>query len=132
METFRIVRLSRYILGSFFIIAGLNHFVMPNFYLPLIPSYLPYPEGINSAAGVAELLLGAMVIIGGDYWRSHAALGIFLLLVLFVPSHVYFIQMGSCLEEGLCVPPWIAWVRLLVIHPFLLFWAGFHYKKPRY
>lgn len=55
--------------------------------------------------------------------RDLAAWGIIVLLLLFIPSHVYFIQIGSCVEDGLCVPSWVAWVRLLIIHPLLVLWA---------
>jgi uncharacterized membrane protein len=132
MEAFRIGRFARYGLGVFFVVAGVNHFVMPEFYAPLIPPYFPYPETLNLGAGALEVVLGSTLLLGNDYWRSHAALGIFLLLLAFLPSHVYFIQVGSCLQESLCLSPWIAWVRLIIVHPLLLLWAGFHHKKPRY
>ena len=50
-----------YGLGAFFVIAGLNHFRDPGFYLPLIPDYLPFPEVLNVLSGVLEVVLGAAV-----------------------------------------------------------------------
>ena len=111
----------RYLLIGFYLFAGSYHFVNPDFYYGLIPDYLPYPKLINYASGVLEILLALGVVFPKT--RLIAAKGIILLLLLFVPSHVYFIQIGSCIENGLCVPEWLGWVRLVVIHPFLMLWA---------
>ncbi|WP_250630105.1 DoxX family protein [Rhodoflexus caldus] len=119
--------IARNLLAAFFALAGLNHFVMPEFYLPLIPDYLPFPDRINVMAGVAEVVLGVGLLIAP--LRQWAAWGIVALLVAFIPSHVYFIQIGSCVAGGLCVPPWVAWVRLLVIHPLLIGWAWYVRKR---
>jgi len=110
-----------FLLGIFFIVAGINHFVMPEFYYPLIPEYLPLPVLINYLSGIAEILLGIGLFV--NRIRYYAALGIVILMVLFIPSHVHFIAIGSCVEDGLCVHPSLAWIRLVVIHPLLILWA---------
>lgn len=110
-----------YILGIFFILSGANHFLNPAFYHPLIPDYLPFPSFVNLASGASEIAFGLGLFFLN--YRKKSAMGIFILLVLFIPSHVFFIQIGSCIPDGLCVPTWIGWLRLLVIHPLLLFWA---------
>ena len=116
-------------LGYFYLVAGINHFLTPYFYLPLIPPFFSSPEAINVLAGVAELLLGVGVLYFPT--RKRAAWGIVVLLVCFIPSHVYFIQVGSCIPEGLCVPAWIGWIRLLLIHPVLIYWAVWVAKHDR-
>jgi len=110
-----------FLLGIFFILAGINHFVMPEFYHPLIPDYFPFPVFINYASGIIEILLGLGVLITRS--RYYAALGIVVLMVFFIPSHIHFIIIGSCVEDGLCLHPAIAWIRLVVIHPLLILWA---------
>jgi uncharacterized membrane protein len=114
-------QLSSLLLGFFYLLAGVNHFWHPDFYLPLIPSYLPQPELLNYAIGVIEIILGAGVLYNNT--RKYACHGIIALLVLFIPSHIWFIQKGGCMSESLCVPVWVAWVRLLLVHPFLIWWA---------
>jgi uncharacterized membrane protein len=118
-----------YALAYFFLAAGINHFIAPEFYLPLIPPFFSYPELINVLSGIGEILLG----LGIMYFptRSRAAWGILILLIAFIPSHVYFIEIGSCIENGLCVPEWVGWVRLLIIHPILIFWAYWVAKHPK-
>ena len=110
-----------FLLGAFFIVAGINHFVMPEFYYPLIPDYFPFPVLINYLSGIVEILLGIGLFV--NRIRYYAAMGIVILMVLFIPSHVYFIVIGSCVEDGLCVHPAIGWLRLVVIHPLLILWA---------
>lgn len=117
----KLKKLSVLLLGIFFIVAGINHFLMPDFYLPLIPPYIPFPQMVNYLAGIAEIFLGIVFLV--PKYRPIASKGIILLLVLFIPSHVHFILIGSCVENGLCVHPAIAWLRLVVIHPLLIFWA---------
>lgn len=115
--------ISRVILGVFFVMAGANHFINPAFYVPLIPPYLPWHELINVTSGVIEIILGVGVLLKST--SRLAAMGIILLMVAFIPSHVYFVQEGSCIGQ-LCVAPWIGWVRLVVIHPMLIGWVWWH------
>ncbi|MDE3251309.1 MAG: hypothetical protein KGO92_00795 [Bacteroidota bacterium] len=111
----------RYTQAVFYILAGLNHFRSPSFYLGMIPPYLPWHGLINLLAGIAETLLGISLLIPAT--RKWGAYGIILLLILFIPVHIYFIQIGNCLPNGFCVPAWVGWLRLLVIHPLLIAWA---------
>lgn len=117
----------RYLFGIFFIIAGLNHFLHPEFYWPLIPPYLPWPKTINVFAGILEVI-GGMGLMSQTL-RVPAASLVLGMLVAFIPSHIHFIHIGSCIPDGLCVSPWVAWVRLLIIHPLLLA-AAFYFTRP--
>ncbi|MCU0419437.1 MAG: hypothetical protein MUC38_07235 [Cyclobacteriaceae bacterium] len=105
----------------FYVVAGINHFWHPHFYYPLIPDYLPGKTTLNIGSGLAEIALGVLLIFPRT--RLWACYGIVALLVAFVPAHVHFIQQGSCVAEGLCVPAWVGWVRLVVVHPLLMAWA---------
>lgn len=120
-------KLLRYLLTLFFIVAGVNHFINPQFYLPLIPPYFPFPEIINLVSGIVEILFGFGLLL--EKTRKAAAWGVVILLVAFIPSHVFFIQIGSCISDGLCVPAWVGWVRLVIVHPILLAWAYFCTKN---
>jgi uncharacterized membrane protein len=122
-------KLLLYVLSIFYILAGMNHFWNPAFYEPLIPPYLPNHQLINIASGVAEIILGAGVFFPAT--RKLACTGIIILLILFIPSHIHFIVIGGCADNGLCVPVWVAWVRLIVVHPILIYWA-FSYRTANY
>ncbi len=86
------------LLGAFFSLAGLYHFVNPNFYYGLIPDYLPYPMLINYGVGLVEMVLGFLVLI--PKYRKIGGYGILILLLLLIPSHIFFIQTGSCVPNG--------------------------------
>ena len=116
----KLSRLSLYLQAVFYTAAGTNHFINPEFYLPLIPDYLSEKEIINWVSGGVEILLGVGLI---TKYRARAALGIVVMLGVFIPSHIYFIQLGSCVEGSLCVDSWVSWTRLVVVHPLLMFWA---------
>ncbi len=107
-------------MALFYVAAGLNHFINPAFYLPLIPPYFPYHTLINVSSGAIEVIVGVLVI--PTFSRKWAAYGIIAMLIAFIPAHIYFIEMNSCAGE-LCVPTWIGWFRLVVIHPLLVYWA---------
>ncbi|GAB5464810.1 MAG: DoxX family protein [Candidatus Kapaibacteriales bacterium] len=113
---------NRYLQGGFYSLAGILHFIMPEFYHGLIPDWLPAHGVINIMAGISEVILGVW-LLSGKLPRLSAMFGT-AMLIAFIPSHIYFIQIGSCLpgESGLCVPEWIAWVRLVIIHPVLILW----------
>ena len=118
------INLNKYLhslLGVFFIFAGANHFMNSDFYLPLIPDYLPAPLLLNLIVGLIEFGLGVLLFVPG--YSKTACYGIIVVLILFIPSHIYFIQIGSCVEDGLCIAEWFAWVRLLLGQPILIFWA---------
>lgn len=114
-------KIAVYLLGIVFILGGINHFINPDFYLPLIPDYIPYHPLLNYASGVGEVLAGIAVLIPST--RKLGCIAILFLLIAFLPAHIYFIQKGGCLSASLCVPAWVAWVRLVIVHPILIYWS---------
>ncbi|MCC5919817.1 MAG: DoxX family protein [Cyclobacteriaceae bacterium] len=78
------------IMAVIYIAAGLNHFIMPKVYIPIIPPYIPKPKLMNALAGLAEVLLGLGLLF--ESTRSISALGIILLLIAVFPSNLYMYQ----------------------------------------
>jgi len=111
----------RNLFGLLFVLAGVNHFINPEAYLPLIPPYFPEPELINLISGALEVLFGIGLLF--EKYRRASAYGIIVLLIAFIPAHVYHIQMDGCVSENICIPVWAAWIRLIVIQPMLIGWA---------
>lgn len=114
-------RIARILLSLLLIAGGVNHFVNPSFYLPLIPPYFPYPELLNFVSGGLEVALGL-----GLLWpstRRWAGIGTVLLMIAFIPAHIYMIQQGGCLAPDLCFPTWFFWVRLFPGQFLLMGWA---------
>ncbi|WP_194852578.1 DoxX family protein [Nonlabens antarcticus] len=105
---------------AFYAIAGIFHFIIPETYLKLIPEWLGDALTINLIAGGFEIIVAVLAIFPKT--RKLGGYLAILMLLAFTISHIYFIQLGHCAGE-LCVQPWIGWVRLIVIHPMLIYWA---------
>ena len=114
-------KIAFWLLVAFYLFAGANHFMNPEFYNGMIPPYLPWHGLINIASGVAEIGLALLLLVPS--LRSKAAIGIIVLLIAFIPAHIYHIQMKGCLTGQPCIPEWATWLRLLVFQPIFIIWA---------
>ena len=125
-------KLSLYLFSIFYGIAGVFHFIFREVYHTVIPSYLPYPSAINYISGTLEILVAVLIWIPLPLQfrintsllqsRKLASQITIIMLVAFIPAHIYFIQNEGC-AGSFCLPNWIGWLRLVIIHPFLIYWA---------
>ena len=53
----------KYLLALFFVLAGANHFRVPDFYTSIMPDYLPAHVFLVYLSGVTEIVAGAMLAI---------------------------------------------------------------------
>lgn len=109
-----------FLMAGLYILAGLNHFVNPDFYHNIIPPYLGDKVIINIVSGIAEITMGSLLLPKPT--RKWAGYGIILMLLAFVPAHVYMLQKEMPVN-GQNVPRWILWSRLLFLQPLLIWWA---------
>lgn len=103
--------------------AGINHFRVPEFYVAIIPHYIPYPQFMNVMAGIFEILFGLGLAF--KITRKIAAWGIVLLLAAFLPVHINIIKDAPFKIENTTVGPLLAWLRL-ALQPVLIAWAWWH------
>jgi uncharacterized membrane protein len=113
-------RISLYVMATFYFFAGVNHFIKPLVYKKMLPSYLPFHSVLNYASGFLEIVFAILLVIPKT--RNFASTGIIVLLVAFIPVHIYMLQTGWC-PGGKCLPSWQLWVRLLLLQPLLIYWA---------
>ena len=112
----------------FYLFAGYNHFATPSFYLPIIPPYLvTWAKEINILSGIAEIILALLLI--PTTTRALAVKGIIIMLIAFIPAHIYFIQKGYFTLGSFRITPLLSFVRLLVGQPLLILWAWWSSKK---
>lgn len=107
-----------------FAVGGLGHFVAPDFFIKIVPPYIPYPEAAVYVSGVFELLGAAGLLL--PQWRARAGIGLFLLTLSVTPANVH---MWMHPEQFPLMPqPWLSLVLSfrLVLQVFLLFciWWG--------
>ncbi len=98
-----------WILGCVFIAAGVNHFVATDFYMKMMPPYLPNHLLLVQVSGVAEALGGLGVLIPRT--RRAAGWGLILLLVAVFPANV---QMSLDAHAAGASLLWqaVTWMRL--------------------
>lgn len=101
--------LSCWLIGGFFIFAGIAHFVSPTVYLPMMPPHLPWPMALIYLSGAAEIAGGAGLLI--PRLRRAAAWGLIALLLAIFPANIHMLMTGLILD-GKQVPEWVLWVRL--------------------
>jgi len=110
------------ILVIFYLAAGINHFINSEFYMPLIPDYFSeWKNEINIISGISEIFLALLFIF--QKTRFYASIGITVMLILFIPSHIHFITEGLDYIGPFKINTSLAWIRLVIIHPLLILWA---------
>jgi uncharacterized membrane protein len=85
MRTFKV--LVRGLFGAFFIIAGVTHFTNRDFFTSIVPPYLPWPVMLVYVSGVAEIVLGVMVMVPAT--TRIAAWGLIALLLAVFPANIH-------------------------------------------
>ena len=88
------VIIAKYILiiisSIFYVLVGIKHFIDPNFFLAIVPPYLPYHLELVYISGLFEILFGVMILIPKyRYWGS---LGLILLLIAVFAANIYLFQ----------------------------------------
>lgn len=80
-------RIALVALVLFYLGAGVNHFVNPGFYLPMMPPWLPWHRELVLLSGLAEVALA----LGAAFPRTRrlAAWGLIALLVAVFPANLH-------------------------------------------
>jgi uncharacterized membrane protein len=73
--------------GAFFVFAGTTHFTNRDFFVSIVPPYLPGAEALVAISGVAEIALGLSLWV--PRWSRLAAWGLVALLVAVFPANLH-------------------------------------------
>lgn len=111
-------KISIFVLSVFFIIAGANHFIAADVYLPLIPPYLPWPLGLVYLSGIAEILGGVAIAFSRTRWLG--GWWLIAVLVAVFPANIHML-MNHVPLGGKEVPTWVFWARL-PLQFLLIYW----------
>jgi uncharacterized membrane protein len=111
-------RLSKGLLGGFFIGAGINHFVIPRAYEKMVPPRLNARAGrIVQVSGAAEIAGGAAVLLPST--RRAAGVWLVGLLAAVFPANLYMAQTPERFRR---IPGWALYARL-PLQPLMMWWA---------
>lgn len=80
-------KIAQVLLALFLIYGGIQHFLKPTFYEPFVPAFLPAKTMIVYLSGVAEIVLGILLLV--PKYTKLAATGIIILMLVFLPVHVW-------------------------------------------
>jgi len=76
----------KFVFAGFFAFAGIMHIIKPKLFKHFIPK--PFPKTlVNYVVGTIELALGIGLLL--PRFIKESAIGIFILLVLFLPIHIW-------------------------------------------
>ena len=105
-----------------YILAGINHFIRPQFYLAIMPRWLPSHQLLVWVSGFVEVMLGLLLFF--RHTRRMAAWGVILLLLFVFPANVQMLlDYRSTGHPRL----WLAVLRLPL--QLLLIWWAYQYTK---
>ena len=115
---------SRYLLGLFFIAAGINHFWHTAFYLAMMPPWLPWHAELVAFSGTAEILLGSLMLL--SRWQAVAGWGVIALCVAVFPANVHMALHPELFTQ---FTPAGLWLRL-PLQGIVIAWAWAHTRRP--
>jgi len=121
MTTFK--TLTRYLFGVLFVGAGINHFINPGFYMRMMPAYLPWHAELVAISGVAEIALGALLLV--PKFQVMAAWGLIALLIAVFPANI---NMTLHPELYPAFSQTALWIRL-PIQALLIAWAYWYTRR---
>jgi len=75
------------VMAVFYVGGGVLHLLRPDYYLPMMPPYLPWHYALVILSGVAEVLCGVGVLIPAT--RKIAAWATIALLVAVFPANIH-------------------------------------------
>ena len=75
-----------YVYIIFFIGAGVNHFLNPQFYDAIVPQFIPFPRLVHQITGVLEIIIPLFLL---TRFRKEAALIMIIFLILIYGANLY-------------------------------------------
>ena len=116
----RFKKMTIYFMSAGYIYIGIRHFIDPDFFLAIMPDYLPLHLEAVYLSGVFEILLGGMLLF--KKYRKFAGWGLIALLIAVFPANIYLAQ-NEVAQQTLNISQTTAIVRL----PFQALFIGLAY-----
>ena len=121
----RLRKIARLLLCIFFIVAGIGHFIMPDFYIKMMPPYLPIPYTLIYLSGLAEIGLGLIGLFpSASYW---ARAGMIWLLMAVFPANLHMALNPQLFPE---FSPYGLLIRL-PFQVFFILWVIFSFPSAK-
>ena len=108
----------------FYVIVGIKHFIEPEYFLSIVPPYLPYHLELVYVSGLFEVLFGILILL--PKYRYYGAIGLILLLIAVFPANLYLAQ-NEIAQEAIGATQEIATWRLPIQG--ILIWIAYFIRK---
>lgn len=115
----------RIVLAIFMIGAGAAHFRDPDFFLAIMPPYLPFHEAIVAVSGAIEIVLGLALLVPKT--SRLAAWGLIALYIAVFPANIHLFMNQDIMPD---VSPTMHAVRL-PLQGVLILWAYWFTRGPK-
>ena len=79
-----------YFMSISYTYVGVRHFIDPDFFLPIMPNYLPYHLEFVYLSGIAEISFGILLFF--KQTRTYAAYGLIILLLCVFPANIHLVE----------------------------------------
>ena len=76
-----------YTLSILYIIIGVKHFLNPDFFIAIMPPFVPFHKACVFISGFFEIIFGILILFKET--RKAGAWGIIILLILVFPANIY-------------------------------------------
>lgn len=117
-----IKRFFLYIMAVLYVAAGLAHFRIPDYYMAIMPPYLPWHTELVYISGACEIIIGLLLIPKAT--RRVAAWLLIVLLIAVFPANI---QMTINYANENNPQLWVSIVRLPI--QILLVWLAWIYTR---
>ena len=108
----------------FYVIVGIKHYIEPEYFLSIVPPYLPYHLELVYISGLFEILFGLLILF--PKYRYYGAIGLILLLVAVFPANIYLAQSKEA-QEAIGATQEIATWRLPIQG--VLIWIAYYIRR---
>ena len=88
MRYFKLITI--YFMSIAYAYVGVRHFIDPDFFLAIMPNYLTFHLEFVYLSGIAEVVLGLMLL--SKKTRKTGAIGLIILLILVFPANIHLVQ----------------------------------------
>ena len=115
-------------MSYFYIYVGIKHFVDPNWFINIVPPYLPWHLELVYLSGLFEIILGLLLLIPKT--RKLAAYGLIVLLIAVYPANIY-LAFNELPQKMMGISSFAAsWIRLPI--QFIFIGLAYWHSKQSY
>ena len=121
-------RILQWVMAAVFVFAGVSHFTATDFFVQIVPPYVPWPLAMVYVSGVFEIGLGFLLLVPAS--TRFAAWGLIALLIAVFPANIHMAVNDVHVQNSPLGQPSRAalWLRL-PLQGVLIAWAWW-YTRP--